>query len=126
MSSITSYLLQIRNSVYGRDMRSSIYNAIAEAFGQNGTYTDQVIRTGGTLTDNKTKVEFFIPLLNTFDPSKNVDRLCAFQVVLVIVHTCYCQVIFSNRDQDCDQIPCVNMFSQIQKVLPKFYGLHTQ
>lgn len=64
MSSITSYLLQIRNSVYGRDMRRSIYNAIAEAFGQNGTYTDQFICTGGTLTDNKTKVEFFIPLHN--------------------------------------------------------------
>ena len=50
MSSITSYLLQIHNSVYGRDMRSAIYNAIRETFGEGGTYTDQFICTGGTLT----------------------------------------------------------------------------
>lgn len=64
MSSITSYLLQIHNSVYGRDMRSAIYNAILETFGNAGTYTNQFICTGGTLTDNKTKVKFFIPLHN--------------------------------------------------------------
>ena len=64
MSSITSYLLQIHNSVYGRDMRSAIYNAIRETFGEGGTYTDQFICTGGTLTENKTKVKFFIPLHN--------------------------------------------------------------
>jgi hypothetical protein len=64
MSVITQFLNQIRNSIYGRDMRSAIYYGIAEAFGQNGTYTDQFICTGGTLTENKTKVKFFIPLHN--------------------------------------------------------------
>jgi hypothetical protein len=45
-------------------MRSSIYNAIRETFSESGTYTDQFICTGGTLTENKTKVKFFIPLHN--------------------------------------------------------------
>ena len=64
MSVIADLLNQIKTAVYGRDVRQAIHDAIAEAFGQNGTYTDQVIHTGGTLTDNKTKVEFFIPLHN--------------------------------------------------------------
>lgn len=73
MSTISQYLNQIRNSVYGRDMRSAIYNAIDKTFGSADTYTDQYIFTGAVLTENRTKVKFFVPLHNATERDISIN-----------------------------------------------------
>jgi hypothetical protein len=75
MSTISQYLNQIRNSVYGRDMRSAIYYAIGETFINDGTYENQFIQACGILSDDGTQLTFFIPLPNATKRTITVDPI---------------------------------------------------